>query len=390
MKPADTSSLPLPKVAPNDRLGAVLPVAAETALAGADLTNVIVLAHRRSASDAEAPPVTFKDDERPAPVPTWRDRTPWTALIAAALLLHLAFVLFFMRDPAPIQSLALDSISVEIVLGGQTEAGIAQAASPVESAPAPASDSSSKAAERPAEATEPTRPDLRPRIETADRQAEEQKTDEPKPQVAKREAQPEGLSSELSKPEEPQSTTPEPQPSVEASDPEPAKASSEPARAAVSASAEVDPAPTKADLEKPEQPQEAQDSQPPPRQRPTEAQREQSKPTPPAVAASRSGVGVGSSREVRDWAARLSASLARNKRYPTDALAGGIGGTASVSFTVGSDGQVTSVRLARSSGNASLDRESLDLVRRTSPFPPPPHGKASITVPVNFSVRTGR
>jgi protein TonB len=82
--------------------------------------------------------------------------------------------------------------------------------------------------------------------------------------------------------------------------------------------------------------------------------------------------------------------LARNKRYPTDALAGGIGGTASVSFTVGPDGQVASLRLARSSGNASLDRESLDLVRRTSPFPPPPHGKASITVPVNFSVRTGR
>jgi periplasmic protein TonB len=51
---------------------------------------------------------------------------------------------------------------------------------------------------------------------------------------------------------------------------------------------------------------------------------------------------------------------------------------------------VTSVRLARSSGNASLDRESQDLVRRASPFPPPPQGKASITVPVNFNVLTGR
>ena len=101
-------------------------------------------------------------------------------------------------------------------------------------------------------------------------------------------------------------------------------------------------------------------------------------------------MGIGSSREVRDWAARVSAYLARNKRYPADALARGIGGTASIAFTVDADGRVTSVRVARSSGNASLDRESQDLVRRAAPFPPPPQGKASITVPVNFNVRTGR
>jgi protein TonB len=360
----------LPKIGPSDRLGAVVPVSAGTALAGADLTNVIVLAHRRNTNGVEAPSVTVKDEERPAPAWFWRDSTPWTALIAAALLLHLALVLFFMRDPAPMQSLALDSITVDIVLGGQTEAGVAQTPSPAESAPSTASESAPKAAEQPVDVTEQTKPELRPRIETAAPQPEQQKREEPKP-------------------EEPKVAAAEPQPAVEAAEPEPTPAPAEPAKASVAAAAEVEPAPRAQEPEKPKPVEQPVASQPPSKQEPTETPREQSKPTPPAVAASRSGVGVGSSREVRDWAARVSAYLARNKRYPADALARGIGGTASIAFTVDADGRVTSVRLARSSGNASLDRESQELVRRAAPFPPPPQGKASITVPVNFNVRTG-
>ncbi|MGV3635427.1 MAG: hypothetical protein ACO1NY_13845, partial [Pseudorhodoplanes sp.] len=166
MKP-ETTPPALPKIEPSDRLGAVVPVGAATALAGADLTNVIVLAHRRNTSGIDALAVTVKDEERPAPTWSWRESTPWTALIAAALLLHLVLVLFFMRDPAPMPSLALDSISVDIVLAGQTEAGIAQAPSPAESAPSTASKSPPKATEQPTDVTEQTKPELRPRIDTA-------------------------------------------------------------------------------------------------------------------------------------------------------------------------------------------------------------------------------
>jgi periplasmic protein TonB len=352
MKPADTKSAPLPKIAPTDRLGAVAPAA--TALEGADLTNVVVLAHRRNTSGIEAPAVAVRDDERPAPVLSWRDTTPWTALIAAALLLHLALVVFFMRDPRPMPSLALDSISVDIVLGGQTEAGVAQTPSPAESAPSSAVESAPKA-EQPIEVTEQTRPDLRPRIEAAEPQREEQK-----PEESRAAAEP-----------EPAPTPPEPEPTPTL--------------------AETQPTPNQAEPEQPKPVEEPVASQPPlPKEEPTETPRQHSKPTPPRVAASQSGVGVGSSRDIRNWASLVSAHLARNKRYPAEALARGIGGTASVAFTLDADGRVTSVRLARSSGNASLDRESQDLVRRASPFPPPPQGKASITVPVNFNVLTGR
>lgn len=360
MKPADDKQPPLPQIEPSDRLGAVVPALAHTALEGADLTNVIVLANRRHAGGIEAPAVSVNDSERPAPIVSARDRAPWTMLIAGALLLHLALVLTFLRDPAPMPSLALDSISVEIVLGGQTEAGVAQTPSPEQSAASPPAESAPQqpqAIEQRTETPEQTRPDLRPRIEP--------ETVEPQREEPQR--------------EEPQMAAAEPEPATAPAEPEPAPAV-----------AEHEPEPKQAEPEKPAPPEKPLASQPPPKQEPAEKPRPQSKPTPPRVAASQSGVGVGSSRATQDWASRVSAHLARNKRYPADALARGIGGTAVVSFALDGSGTVASVRLVRSSGNASLDRESQDLVRRASPFPPPPQGKASITVPVNFNVRTGR
>jgi len=372
MKPAESAPPALPTIGPADRLGAVVPAPAATALEGADLTNVIVLAHRRQQGGADAPEVKLGESERPAPPVSWRDRVPWTALIAGALLLHLALVLTFMREPAPMPSLALDSISVEIVLGGETEAGLAERPSTVDSAPSVAATSPAEPVVEPPTEVEQQKPDLRPRIEAEPRETQREQT----------------VSEEEPKPAEPRTAAAEPEPQIEAAEPEPTPTPTQAPQAAVAVAAEVEPAPKPAEPEAapPVETQATKQS----KTKPVETPRPQSKPTPPRVAASRSGVGVGSSRDVRDWAARVSAHLARNKRYPADALAQGLGGTASVSFTLDGDGRVTSVRLARSSGHASLDRESQDLVRRASPFPPPPQGKASITVPVNYNVRTGR
>src|SRR5262245_11787334 len=113
MKPAETTPPAIPTIGPSDRLGAVVALPAPAAaLDGADLTNVIVLAHRRSTHDSEAPVVSIDDNARPAPVSIWRDRAPWTAFIAAVLLLHLAVIVAFLREPAPFASLGIDSISV--------------------------------------------------------------------------------------------------------------------------------------------------------------------------------------------------------------------------------------------------------------------------------------
>lgn len=56
-----------------------------------------------------------------------------------------------------------------------------------------------------------------------------------------------------------------------------------------------------------------------------------------------------------------------------------------VSFTIGKNGSANSVRLARSSGNAKLDRAALSAVRKASPFPSLPSGntKLAFSIPLN-------
>ena len=49
-----------------------------------------------------------------------------------------------------------------------------------------------------------------------------------------------------------------------------------------------------------------------------------------------------------------------------------------VSFTIASNGSAKSIRLARSSGNAKLDRAALSAVKRAAPFPSLPSGKSKL------------
>lgn len=49
-----------------------------------------------------------------------------------------------------------------------------------------------------------------------------------------------------------------------------------------------------------------------------------------------------------------------------------------VSFTIASNGSAKSIHLARSSGNAKLDRAALSAVKRASPFPSLPSGKSTL------------
>lgn len=87
----------------------------------------------------------------------------------------------------------------------------------------------------------------------------------------------------------------------------------------------------------------------------------------------------------------LASHLQRFKQYPSDARANREQGTTSLSFTVTRNGRVTASRLARSSGSAALDQETLALIQRAQPLPsfPPEMREASIsfTVPFSFSIR---
>lgn len=380
MQPAERI-VPTPKVEPGDRLGAVAQAAA-AALGDADLGNVIVLAQRRRTDEIDAPAVTVNDNERPAPpLPGSGKRRPWTAVVVAALLLHFAVALVFLREPPPLASIGLESISVELVLGADQNAGVAEQPSETESLPAP--DSRASEAEREAE-----NPPQHEDAAVAEREPEQA---EQEPEQTVRE------------PEKPDETAHEPEQPA-APEPERADTQAKPADPPAEVAEEADkppqpPAETKS-AEAPPQPRPEKPvavAPPKPAEKPTPKQAKKTAPKKKAAAASRSesvpsagsrGIGRGRSTLDRNYPGIVAAHLARHKQYPAEARSRGIGGVVSVSFSLDGRGRVTSVRLTRSSGVASLDAETQAMVRRASPFPPPPSGQGmSFTVPVSFNLR---
>lgn len=84
-------------------------------------------------------------------------------------------------------------------------------------------------------------------------------------------------------------------------------------------------------------------------------------------------VGVFSQASANAYNALVFGHLQRFKRYP--AAAHGASGTTVVRFELNRAGEVIASEVSKSSGNAVLDREALELLRRASPFPPFPAGK---------------
>jgi protein TonB len=332
MKPLETSSLNIPKIAPADRLGAVMPELAPSSLAHADLSNVIVLSHRRRTGEIEAPPVEVNDNLRPVPeFVASRRSTHWTALLAAALLLHLGLVLLFLRAPAPLPDAGLEAISVELEIGNNQPVGIA--AQPSEAAEAPNPESEQKPELAQSEPETPTEPD------------------QPKPEEIK-----------------------EPEPKLAAAQAEPDQQPPEPEALAVQ--------------EKPEPPREQPKPEVSEQQKPQPQKKSASKKAAPAQTAQAGGIGAGQSAALRTYFSQVASHLSRHKRFPPEARAAGNRGIATVSFSVDGGGNVGAVSLARSSGFASLDAEAQAMVQRASPFPAPPTGQTmTFTVPVNFNLR---
>jgi periplasmic protein TonB len=91
------------------------------------------------------------------------------------------------------------------------------------------------------------------------------------------------------------------------------------------------------------------------------------------------------------WQAQVMAHLERRKRYPRAAQFRREEGTARVRFVIDRAGVVLSFRLEGSSGSAELDQETLSLIERASPLPPPPAEIArdhmEMVAPVKFALR---
>ena len=287
--------------------------------ADADLSNVVPLRRRPAASARQSPVLSVPPAERPAPLWAAPARRRNLALfVGCSLALHAAFVFAFNREATPLASLGEISISVDVVLGADAAAGLAQTPSESEVA----------------DAASPAQPDMAP----------------PAAEIAAAPPQLSPAAPDIAADAKPAANPPvtvmrERPPANEPRKPAPAAKRSEREAPARARSAAL-----------------------------------------PSAAAS--GVGRGRSDADTNYRGLVAAHLARHKQFPADARGRGEQGSALVMFSLDGGGAVSSVRLMRGSGVASIDAETQAMVRRASPFPAPPSGRPmTFTVPVRFHLQ---
>ena len=322
--------------------------AAVAAAPAVTATNVVLFARTRRENADTAAGMAFDPASRPAPYRPRREQVALiVGLLALSLLAHAVLYVLFNRAPEPMASIGLEAISVEIVLGANTPAGLATDAGPNTTQSTPADDPDPKPTDVDTADPEPPKP-----VQTAEAappevaEAKPEEPSEPQPQVAALSVEPEAAA------------PPEPKPDVAPPEPKVAPRETRP-----KVEREVKPKPQRADA------------------RTRTASREPEATGPRANAAS--GVGIGRSQADTNYPGLVRAHLARYQHANQTEK-----GRAIVTFTLDGGGRVASVSLTSSSGTAALDQEAQASVRRASPFPAPPNGRSqSFTVPVTFTFR---
>jgi protein TonB len=103
------------------------------------------------------------------------------------------------------------------------------------------------------------------------------------------------------------------------------------------------------------------------------------------------GASARNSHALPNWTSQLVAKLERHKRYPSEAQSRGEHGVVRLAFSVDRGGRVHHARIVSSSGSSALDRETLTLVERAAPLPPPPAdvpgSQIAVVVPIRYNIR---
>ena len=87
--------------------------------------------------------------------------------------------------------------------------------------------------------------------------------------------------------------------------------------------------------------------------------------------------------------------MQKYKKYPQSAQNSGKEGMNRLRFVVDAEGNVLSYELVGRSGNADLDRATLDMIRRAQPLPKPPadmvkSGSIEIVAPFVYNIEKRR
>jgi protein TonB len=328
-----------------------------------DLGNVVPF--RRSSRKVEetAPALALSTADRPAPYRGPREFRGGLAIVTfLAIAGHGTLYAFFDQPPAPLASVGVISISVELTVGTEHAAGLGEVVSETEAPDAPAS-----AASQPVKAAEPAREQPK---EEAKQEVRPEPKEEIKADMRVAELKPAPAPELKAQPVEVRRPT-ERVPEVVQPDPETLPL----------------PAPAPKPAEHADMPAETPRAVPPkPEDRPKAAPRPESVPSTPSTASS--SVGKGRSDADTNYRGLVAAHLNRHKQFPEAARRRGAQGATVITFGIDASGKVTSVAVVRSSGNAGLDEAAQAMVRRASPFPAPPSRQPmTFNVPVSFHIR---
>ena len=384
-------------------LSAVLPAWSPTRA----LSNVVPFARVRR-SEAEPAEVRVDGDRRPAPMRTApARRLRLAALALVSLMLHGGLIAAFWQRPTPLASVGVQAISVELVLGANTAAGLSKTQGEQQVDAVAASDAEELEPKvKPTQEVQPTTQAPQnvkvAQVETAPEATRAVKHEIVKPDEAAPAAQqliieqatpadkpapahdPDAMPAKLTKPVESKLLEARPVDTQPVETAKPAETEVRPAKAA-----DIKPNTVEAQTER--------ELTPLPRRAPqrtriaartSERTREVRRQRASASSVAASGIGRGRSDLTTNYSGLVAAHLARHKRFPDEARRRGEQGRATISFRLDGSGRVAGVQLVRGSGSVSIDREAQAMVHRASPFPAPPSGRAlTITVPINFDIR---
>ena len=131
----------------------------------------------------------------------------------------------------------------------------------------------------------------------------------------------------------------------------------------------------------------------PPQEKPPAEQTVDTPPStaPPAKSQAPAPSVASNSKALPTWQSDLLRHLAKFKKYPEDARRRGMQGVNRLRFVVDGEGKVLSYSLAGGSGSASLDRATMEMIRRAQPLPPPPkellnNGSLEVVAPFVYSL----
>jgi protein TonB len=298
----------------------------------------------------------------------------WLLILLVSIAAHVGLLAAFGRFPDPMPVASIPAITVDIIIGDNSAAGLARTQAQEEAVQAEEKPDAKlvEPERRVAKVTEP---------DTAKPAVSAEATPSPDQDATKAVPTQPVLSAQAETPDtEPEPLVVMPTPTqgrVETAvaarlvpeqkpEPAPSASSSEPAR---------DAPPTPVEVPK----------ETPPRAVVAKHRREGATPSTPSVAG---GISRGGSAGDANYQGRVAAHLARHKKFPPEARRRGEHGSTGVQFTIDGHGRVTAVRIVRSSGFAALDRATEAMVWRASPFPAPPDRQAQrFSVPVSYSLR---